>query len=175
MATPHEIKAALERASNTVSLKPAIGQRTYVTTAVLETGLVCRTEEKKHAITADLHPAMGGDDCGPSPAAIFRAALSSCIAVGVKMWAARKDVEVDRIEVRVETDVDARGQFGLAEDVPPGFGAIRMNIHVDSQADPARVREVVDLSLRLSPLIDAITRPQSLTTHVGVGRQPPEC
>lgn len=174
MASPKFIKEALDRASNTISLKPSVGQRVYTNTAVVESGVACRMQEKNHVLTADLHAAMGGEDLGPSPSAIFRAALSSCIAIGVKMWAARKDVEVGQIGVKVETDVDARGQFGLADDIPPGFSAIRIYVHVDSTADPARVREVVDLSLRLSPLMDAITRPQVLETHVSVAAPTPE-
>src|ERR1700759_3557706 len=121
MTSQDEIRTALERAAQTVTLRPSVGQRIYVNTAVVEEGLTCRVREKSHALTVDVPPSMGGDDSGPSPSVLLRAALSSCVAMGIKMWAIRKGVAIDRIEVRVETDVDARGQFGVCETIAPGF------------------------------------------------------
>jgi uncharacterized OsmC-like protein len=169
--TPQEIRTALERAAKAVTLKPEFGQRVYVNTAVVEDGLTCRMHEKQHVLTADLPPAMGGNDRGPSPVVLMRAALSSCVAMGIKMWAARKGVDVGRIEVRVETDVDARGQFGVAEDIAPGFEDMRFHIHVDSAADQKAVQDVIDTSLRFSPLVDAMQRTQSINTQVSFGQR----
>src|SRR5262245_18494902 len=141
MSSREQIKTALELASEAVRLKPAFGQRVYVNTAVVESGLACNITEKRHVMAADLPASMGGDDSGPSPSVLMRAALSSCVAVGVKMWAARKDVAIDRVEVVVETDVDARGQFGIDETVSPGFEAVRIHIRADSPADAELVHE----------------------------------
>jgi uncharacterized OsmC-like protein len=171
MKSREEIKAALERATRTVTQRPSVGQRIYVNTAVVEDGLACRIKEKNHVLTADLPPSMGGDDSGPSPSTLLRAALSSCVAMGVKMWAARKDVVIDRVEVTVETDVDARGQFGVADEVAPGFEDVRVRIHVDSPADPGALRDIVDMSLRYSPLMDAFRQTQAVATHLTVGHR----
>lgn len=173
MASMHDIKAALDRAATTITHKPAIGQRTYVNTAVVGEGLVCRVEEKGHVLSADLPPSMGGDGDGPSPGTLLRAALSSCVAIGVKMWAARKDVAIERIAVRVETDVDARGQFGVNDAVSPGFEAVRIHIDLVSQADAEALRDVVATSLRFSPLMDALRTAQSPDTHISI-QQPVE-
>ena len=170
MASQEDIKAALERAARTITLKPSVGQRVYTSTAVVENGLACRVEEKHHVMIADLPPSMGGDDSGPSPSALLRAALSSCVAMGVKMWAARRDIVIDRVEARVETDVDARGQFAVDEAVSPGFEGIRLHIRVDSAADPDLLREIVDTSLRFSPLMDAFRQAQAVETHLSVGQ-----
>jgi uncharacterized OsmC-like protein len=169
MASEGEIKAALERATRTITLKPSVGQRVYVNTAVVEDGLACRMVEKHHVLTADLPPSMGGEDSGPSPSTLLRAALSSCVAMGVKIWAARRDVAVDRVEVRVETDVDARGQFGVSESIAPGFEEVRLHIRVDSAADPEVLSDIVETSLRFSPLVDAFRQAQAIETHVSLG------
>lgn len=168
--TPEEIKAALDRATRTVTQKPSVGQRVYVNTAVVENGLTCRVQEKHHVMTADLPPSMGGADSGPSPSALLRAALSSCVAMGVKMWAARRDVAIDRVEVTVETDVDARGQFGVADEITPGFEDVRIRIHVESAADTELLREIVDTSLRYSPVMEAFRTAQAVATHLTVGQ-----
>ena len=171
MMSQDQIKAALERANRTITQKPSVGQRVYVNTAVVENGLTCRVQEKHHVMTADLPPSMGGQDLGPSPSALLRAALSSCIAMGVKMWAARRDVAIDRVEVTVETDVDARGQFGVADEVTPGFEDVRIRIHIDSAADAALLNEIVETSFRYSPLMDAFRRAQAVATHLTVGQR----
>lgn len=171
MASREQIRDALERATKTVTLKPSVGQRVYVNTAVIENGLTCRVQEKNHVLTADLPPSMGGEDCGPSPSALLRAALSSCVAMGVKMWAARRDVAIDRVEVRVETDVDARGQFGVAEEIAPGFEGVRIHIHVESPADPDLVRDIIQTSLRFSPLMDAFRKAQAVETHLSLDQR----
>ncbi len=170
MASAEHIKAALDRAACTVRTRPAVGQRVYVSTAVVEDGLACRVQEKDHVIVADLPLSMGGENQGPSPSTLLRAALSSCVAMGVKMWAARHGVPVERVEVRVETGVDARGQFGVADEVTPGFESILTHIDVVSPAHPERVAEIVETSLRFSPLVHALRQSQAIATKLSVSR-----
>lgn len=165
MASPQDIKAALDRAAETVARKPSIGQRVYVNTAVVREGLACRMQEKHHVLAADLPASMGGEGSGPSPSVLLRAALSSCVAMGVKMWAARKDVVIDCIEVRVETDVDARGQFG-DETIAAGFEGVRIKIRVESAANAEVLREIIQTSLRFSPLMDALRRAPFIETEI---------
>lgn len=174
MKSQEQIKAALERAANTITRKPSVGQRVYVNTAVVEDGLTCVVKEKHHVMTADLPPSMGGEDRGPSPSTLLRAALSSCVAMGVKMWAARRDVAIDRVEVTVETDVDARGQFGVADEIAPGFEDVRIRIHIDSAANAEVLHDIVETSLRYSPLMDAFRKAQAVATHLTVGQRVPE-
>ena len=166
MATPETIKAALDRAAGIVSAKPAIGQRVYTNTAILEDGLACRIEEGSYQMTTDVPPGMGGEGSAPLPGVLLRAALSSCIATGFKMWAARRGLQIDRIAVTVETDVDARGQLGVCDNAAPGFGAIRIRIGIDSPEDESKLQEAVAVSLRYSPLIDVFANPQTVTTDV---------
>jgi uncharacterized OsmC-like protein len=171
MASSQEIKAALDRAANMVTLKPAVGQRSYVNTAVVEDGLSCHVQEKAHTLTVDLPQSMGGENTGPSPSTLLRAALSSCVAIGIKMWASRRSVIVDRIEVRVETDVDARGQFGVADTISPGFEGVRIAIDIASHADADVLDDIIRTSLRYSPLMDALQTALSLETQISI--QPP--
>jgi len=161
-----DIKAALDRAARMVADKPSIGQRVYKSVAVVGEGLACRIVEKNHTLTADLPKSMGGEDTGPSPSVLVRAALSSCLAMGVKIWAARKGVSIQSVEVSVETDVDARGQFGVADAIVAGFDGVRASIRIQSSADATVLQEIVDTSLRYSPLVDAFKRSHSIATNV---------
>ena len=157
------IRTALERATRTITLKPAFGQRTYDNTATVRAGLACSIAEGKHSLVSDVPPGMGGSGQGPSPSMLFRSAVSSCVAIGLKMWAARQDVPMEEISVTVETDVDARGQLDVPCDAVPGFEAIRIGIEIVSDADTAAIGKVVEMTLRTSPMMDAIGGPDAAT------------
>jgi len=167
------IKSALERSVKTVTLKPARGQRTYTNVATVGAGTVCRTVEKDQEITIDVGKAMGGEDAGPSPSTVLRAAFSSCLAIGIKLWASRDDVPMEQITVAVDTDVDARGQLGVCNTVTPGFGAIEVAISVQSEADPKAIERVIEKSLLHSPLMDVFCNPQRIDTALTINAPVP--
>jgi uncharacterized OsmC-like protein len=156
MASTETIRMSLARAEETVTLRPSRGQRTYVNVASIAEGTRCRVVEHHDELIVDIPKSIGGEGDGPSPSMILRAAISSCVAIGIKQWAARRNVGIDQVEVRLETDVDARGQLGLADDIPPGFLAIRLAIKVVSAADAVAVEDLVHTSLKYSPLMDLL-------------------
>lgn len=166
MSEAEAIKQALERAAKTVTLRPERGQRVYRNVATLSGGTECQVEEAGRSLTMDVGKALGGADAGPTPSMVLRSALSGCIAIGIKQWAAQRDVPVDHLEVVLETDVDARGQLGVRDDVPPGFEAIRLEIKVTSSAPPEVVDALVATSLHHSPLMDVFRNQQRIEHRV---------
>nr|WP_070959900.1 OsmC family protein [Hyphomonas sp. Mor2] len=168
MTTQTHIKSALERSVQAVSLKPALGQRVYTNIATVEHGTICRTVEKDQEITVDVGKGMGGQDAGPTPSTLLRTALSSCIAIGIKLWASREDVLIDKITVAVDTDVDARGILAVSDDVTPGFGAISIAISVESDAEADAIERVIEKSFRYSTLLDVFCKPQAVETAITI-------
>ena len=75
------IRAAFERNANTVSLRPAVGQKTYITKVRVHHGLTCDIEDGPWRLTADLPANCGGNEAGPTPGTLGRAALGSCLAI----------------------------------------------------------------------------------------------
>jgi len=126
--------------------------------------------EKNWRFIADLPASMGGDNTGPSPSVLFRAAVSSCVAIGVKMWAARLEAPVARVEVQFETDVDARGQFGVCDSAPAGFERARLDIRVSSDAPENTVRKAIEKSMRYSPMLETITGRFAIDTRITIDR-----
>lgn len=168
MNTPEHIKSALDRAAALVEAKPAIGQRAYKSVATVSDGLACRIEEKDWSLSADIPQSMGGDNSAPSPSTLFRASVSSCVAIGIKMWAARLQTPIESAEAVFTTDVDARGQFGVDDNVPAGFEKARLAISVISDAAESDVLAVIDSSLRYSPMMDAISGSFPIEINVSV-------
>lgn len=82
------------------------------------TGLTVR----KHALVGDEPIEIGGTDEGPRPGDFVRMGLASCTAITLRMYADRKQWDVDRILVKVsngphtdktvyQTDIEIRGQL----------------------------------------------------------------
>lgn len=162
MQTMKQTKDALERSTKAVTLRPSRGQYTHQNTAVIEDGTACLVEEKKFQLTVDVPPSIGGGGIGPTPGALLRSALTSCVAIGVKLWAARADVFIDHIRVSLEGDVDARGELGVDDDIAPGFLDMRLNIAVRSPAPRTDVEAVIERSLKYSPLFDVCSNEQKI-------------
>ena len=56
-------------------------------------------EVRHHSVTADEPETAGGDDLGPSPQELLAAALASCTAVTMEMYAQRKGWDVTGLAV----------------------------------------------------------------------------
>jgi len=162
MQTLEFTKEALARSTKAVTLRPQVGQYTHKNSAVIENGTRCRVHEKHLDMIVDVPPSIGGGGEGPSPGTLVRSALTSCIAIGVKLWAARADIQIDYIDVQLEADADARGEMGVDDDIAPGFLVTRLIIAVRSNAPKKDVEAVIARSLKYSPLYDIYTNEQNI-------------
>ena len=57
---------------------------------------------RQHRLTADEPEGSGGDDLGPSPQELLAAALASCTAITMEMYAKRKGWNVDGLAVECD-------------------------------------------------------------------------
>lgn len=157
MASTEHIRKTFERNRKALQLKPSLGQNTGYTKICVRDGTTCEIENGEWKFTVDLGETDGGNNKGPGPGVLERAALGSCLAIGYSKWAAYMEVPIDSIEVEVESDIDARASFGLGQE-KPGYSEIRYNVHVSSEAPEEEVRKVLDEADRHSPVLDDFTR-----------------
>jgi putative redox protein len=64
---------------------------------------------RDHHITVDEPQETGGDDAGPSPQELLAASLSSCTAITMEMYAARKGWDIGYVEVECDYTPAERG------------------------------------------------------------------
>lgn len=125
-------------------------QSTIVASGRVGDGLTCHITQGKFTAIADMGPGMGGDAEGPSPGFYARAGIVGCVAIGVKMLAAREGLVFRSVEVTVETDFDDAALMGLS----PRTAApteTRISIAIDTDADAGMVRDLTDRALSVDP------------------------
>ncbi len=74
---------------------------TTVTVTNIEGGYAERIVSRNHVLTADEPIEFGGTDRGPTPYELLLAALGSCSAITVRMYAKRKDWPLEDVSVQV--------------------------------------------------------------------------
>ena len=168
MSSQEQIRTAIERGVEAMKLRAPLGRGTAITTARLRAGLAVSVADGPWRLAADMSERVGGGGSAPDPGVYGRAALASCLAMGYAMWAARLGVPLDGVDVTVEADYDARGEFGVTDD-PPSYSVVRCKVRVDSDAPEADLRNLARVAEQRSPYLDLFRRPIVVTTDLEIG------
>src|SRR6266702_4382835 len=81
---------------------------------------------RDHHVGADEPESAGGEDAAPSPEELLAAALASCTAITMEMYAQRKGWDIGTIEVEAEFTPPDRGcptKFALVMRLPSHLSA----------------------------------------------------
>jgi uncharacterized OsmC-like protein len=160
-----QARESLERAKRLFLEKPTAARKPNTAAiAVWRNGLSCEVSGPgaERAIT-DMPEPMGGGGAGSNPGWLLRAGIASCAATAIAMRAAMQGIELETLEVKVESESDARGLVGIP-DAPTAFGNLRMSVRIGAvSVDAARLRELaawggahspVSCTLRAKPSVD---------------------
>ena len=165
MADTKTIKKAFERNVKLLNLKPEKGQYTTSTKIRLTNGTACEVEHKHWKFTADVGKQQGGNDEGPGPGIFYRASLGSCLAIGYAIWAATMGIDIEHLEVDVEADVDARGNFGI-DNAEPGYTEMRYTVTIESPASKDEIHEMIKMADKHSPILANFKKPMKMEREV---------
>lgn len=150
---PAELKAMFDRKARAMARRPAFGHSSGQSRIRLAEGLACDVEYPDRTLVVDQPAAEGGAGAGLPPDELMRASIGASLAMGYRLWGARLGVAIDSVEVEMTCEYDARGQLGVADDVPPGWQSVRFDVTVASGADEDAIRRVVATADRLSPML----------------------
>ncbi len=172
MSYPKKIKSAFERNEKALKKRPSLAQKTGKVTVRSTEGLACEIESGPWQFKVDMPAQVGGEETAPTPGIYEAAALGSCIAIMIKMWSAKLDVPIDRVEAEVEFDADIRFLFGVGN-IPAYWSAIRYHIFVESTASEADIRRVLDKAHKQSHVRGDFEYPHKIERSVTI-RKPQE-
>jgi uncharacterized OsmC-like protein len=164
------ISRAFERNARALELRPSVGRGTAVTRVRARRGLTCEIEEGPWKLTADMSEKSGGHNTGPNPGVLGRAALGSCLVIGYVLWASKRGVPLDHLEVEVQADYDSRREHGIGDD-PPGYSQVRILVTVESDAPDEDVRRVLEEAEAASSWLDIFRRPVDIKREVQFVRE----
>lgn len=163
MGRHEKIRTAVERVVDVFRRKPDAAFDTIRASGRMEHGLVCHVRQGDYTATMDMAEAIGGGGSAPTPGFFIRAGLVGCIAVGIKLTAAREDVDIGAIDVGVEMDFDDGAMLGVGNNSAAPLET-RVTIAVESTAPWPEVEAMIGRALECDPYFLALRDAQSVKT-----------
>ncbi len=167
MADSQTIKKAFERNREALKKRPSIGQSTATTKVRVRDGTTCEITASGKKLVCDIGTEQGGNDAGPGPGILERGALGSCLAIGYATWAAHLEIPIESIEVDIQSDFDARGQFGIGN-YSPGFKELQYEVSIESPASKDDIRKLIKKADAHSPVLDDFKRPIPVKRSINI-------
>ena len=162
----------LDRLSCNAKADPTTGKKTLKAKTLCESGFRNLTYVRDLSpMLVGEPPALLGDDAAPNPSETVLAALGSCVAVGLLANATHRGVALSKIEVTMEGDIDISAVWGVGDtpaDKVLGFSAVRCQVALASDADPAVLQEIHDSAIRWSPVVNTLQRPVTVDSTLTV-------
>jgi uncharacterized OsmC-like protein len=156
-----EIGAAVDKAIAYLVEHPGEARYTdSLATARLEGGLRFTVEGPGgERVRTDMSPSVGGEGSAPSPGWLFRAAMASCVGTVAAMRAAQRGVELDHLEVDVDSESDDRGLLGIDPSIPSGPLSMSVRIRLSAPGwSEDELRDVATWGKQHCPVCDAAER-----------------
>lgn len=73
----------------------------------------------EHTIFSDVNASLGGEASAPDPHDLFDSALAACTAITLNMYAKRKKIPLESIDIQITRDntQEKEGDYSLALDI----------------------------------------------------------
>jgi len=135
------IDGTYNRAENPAALGPAAGPD---------------DRPQPHVHDIDEPPVLLGQDRGANPVEYLLVGLSGCVTTTFIAYAAAQGVKIDELRTELEGDLDVRAFLGITHDVRAGYKRIRVKFHVKSDAPRKKIKELIMLAERRSPVSESV-------------------
>ena len=155
------ISEAVERATTYLTAHPEEARyRDSAARAHLSSGLVVDvTGPTGESLRTDMPTGIGGTATAPSPGWFLRAAEASCVAALVAIRAASLGIELESVDVEVDSESDDRGILGFEDDVPAGALAVKVVVSIEApEANRGTVDAIASWALDHCPVMDTVRR-----------------
>ena len=126
--------------------------------------IACSVEVGRAVHEAQAHRGTGGAGTAACSGDMLLGALAACAQVTCQMVAASMGIDVTRIGVEVEGDLDLKGTLGIDAEAPVGFSSMRLSFDIEapdaSEEELAKLQDktqkycVVLATLKEPPAVD---------------------
>jgi uncharacterized OsmC-like protein len=132
----------------------------------LKAKTVCEGQFRMQTYVRDLEPMLIdepphllGEDNAPNPSEALLATLGACLAVGVHANATARGIQLSRLELALEGDINVTAVWGtgdLDEAKTLGFSAIRVKVDAEGNAPKEQIDEIIAHSNVWSPVANTL-------------------
>ena len=169
MTTDEEIRTAQSKVREAYATKPDSALSTSHASAEIGHGLKCVFTQGTETAVMDLPEVMGGTNKGPTPGFHARAAVSGCVAIGIKMEAANQGISIDVIHVGIEMDFDDSAALGMGSNSAAPL-ATRLVITVNTGHEEFDIQALVARVLEKDTFFLALRDEQAVTAEIVLDR-----
>jgi uncharacterized OsmC-like protein len=125
--------------------------------------MACSVDIGRAIYQAEAHSGVGGAGTAACSGDLLLGALAACAQITCQMVATAMGIPTERIEVKVEGDLDLRGTLGLSKEVPVGFEQIRVRFEIDApKATAEQLQGLRERTERYCVVMQTLTQPPIL-------------
>ncbi len=169
MATDEDIRTAQAQPREAYATRPESALSTSHAHAEIGHGLTCVFTQGTDTAVMDLPEGMGGANKGPTPGFHARAAVTGCVAIGVKLEAANQGISLDGIHVGIEMDFDDSAPLGMGPNSAAPL-ATRLVITVKTSHEGAAIQALVAQVLEKDTFFLALRDKQTVSADIVLDR-----
>ncbi len=152
---PFKEKYRSDSGSARITLKAQGGQT--------ETPMACSVDIGRALYQAEAHTGVGGAGTAACSGDLLLGALAACAQITCQMVATAMGIPTNRIEVKVEGDLDLRGTLGMSKEVPVGFETIYVRFEIDApEAREEQIRALREKTEHYCVVMQTLTKPPKL-------------
>ena len=167
MTTNEDIRNIQINVREAFTKSPENALNTSKSYAEVTNALVCTYSEGSRKTIMDMPTIAGGNDEGPTPGFHARAAISGCVAIGIKQEAIFRQIKCESIKVELEMDFDDSAMFGIGENTAAPLNT-RLLIKIVSEEGQEKLQNLVDRVLETDPYFLALRDSQSVSAELKV-------
>lgn len=106
-----------------------------------------QTERKKtFTVDADQPVFLAGQNTAPNAVEHYLNSLVSCLTTTAVAHASVQGITIETLDIFAEGKMDARGFFGVSDDVARGYKKVNVDIRAKAQTDEGTIRKLISFS-----------------------------
>ena len=130
------------------------------------TPLSCSVDIGRALYQAEAHKGVGGSGTAACSGDLLLGALAACAQLTCQLVSTAMGIPTQKIEVRVDGDMDLSGTLGISKEVPVGFESIRMTFNIDApQATPEQLQGLREKSEQYCVVMQTMLHPPKIETR----------
>jgi uncharacterized OsmC-like protein len=117
----------------------------------------------------DEPPHLLGDDTAPNPSEATLASLGSCLAVGLHANAVAQGIDLTRLELDLEGDINVTAVWGCGDlDAAKrlGFTDVRVTVSLEGNASREQLEKLVAHANQWSPVANTLRNPVNVSVSL---------